>query len=258
MKKRNLIAVFSLIFGFLVFGANPAFAQDGEGEDDTPQNVVKLNLGSVFLGHANIAYQRALGKHFSLQVAGMYGNLSLPIDVKQYIGFNIAYIKSVNYEGFGFVPEFRYYPFNATSAPRGFYLDAFYQYREANIKNCVDETIVSNPKQYTVNFKFTYTGVGAGMGYQFMFGPQKRIVIDALVGLKYSTVSLRTNWEGIVKFDPISNPTGGYWVSPDDAKTVENFLNKEVVDKVNNQELGLGFLSYIDVLRSALYVGYGF
>lgn len=253
MKK---IGFKSLFLAIALFSASHATAQSEY--HPTPQNVVKLNVGSLFLLHGNVAYQRALGKHFSLQVAGLYGNLNLPVDVKQYIGFNVPYIKSINYEGFGVVPEFRYYPLNVTTAPQGWYINAFYQYREANIKNCVDESIVSNPKQYTVNFKFVYTGVGLGTGYQFMFGRDRNIVIDASVGLKYSTVSLRTRWDGIVKFDPISNPSGGYYVSPDDAKTVENFLNREVVDKVNNQELGLGFLSAVDIFRSTLYVGYGF
>ncbi len=251
MKQTIWIA----ILGFTLFSSTAAFAQD---EDETPANVVKLNVGSLFLGHINVTYQRALGKHFALQCSGMYGNYSLPISVKQYIGFDVPYIKSVNYEGWGIVPELRYYPLNVTSAPRGWYLNAFYQYRQANIKNCVDEAIVNNPKQYTVNFLFTYTGVGVGTGYQFMFGPDKRIVIDANVGLKYSTLALRTRWDGVVKFDPIDNPTGGYWVSPEDAATVQNFLNKEVVNKVNNQEIGLGFLSAVDIFRSALYIGYAF
>ncbi|MEY4926028.1 MAG: hypothetical protein RI894_464 [Bacteroidota bacterium] len=254
MKQTIWIA----ILGFTLLHSTATFAQDGD--DETPANVVKLNVGSLFMAHLNLSYQRALGNHFAVQCSGMYGNVNLPIDMKQYIGFNIAYLKSVNYEGWGVVPELRYYPLNITSAPRGWYLNAFYQFRQANIKNCVDEQIVSNPKQYTVNFLFTYTGVGLGTGYQFMFGPNKRIVIDANVGLKYSTLSMRTRWDGIFKFDPIENPSkpGDYWVKPEDAATFQNYINNEIVGKVNNQEIGFGFLSAIDIFRSALYLGYAF
>ena len=238
--------------------SNTALAQDNDDEDDVPQNVIKLNVGSVFLAHANVAYQRGLSKHFAVQVAGLYGGLDIPIDAKQYIGVDIPIAKSISYQGWGVVPTFRYYPLNVTTAPQGWYAEAFFQYRKALIKNCVDQTIISNPKQYTISLDFTYTGVGIGTGYQFMFGRNKNIVIDAMVGIKYSKVSVRPGWEGNVDFPAIQNPAGGYWISPEDAQTAENYVNRELVNKVNRQEVGLGFLTGLDFLRSALYVGYAF
>jgi hypothetical protein len=81
-------------------------AQDDD-EDDTPQNVVKLNLGSIFLAHANVAYQRGFGKHFSGQIGVLYGGLDIPIGAvsQQVIGVNLdnPYIKSINYQGWGHV-----------------------------------------------------------------------------------------------------------------------------------------------------------
>jgi hypothetical protein len=122
----------------------------------------------------------------------------------------------------------------------------------------VDKSIISNPDQYTIKLNVNYTGIGLGTGYQFMFGRNKNIVIDAMVGIKYSNVSVSAGWDGVVKFDPIANPGGGYIIGPEDAKTVENYINRELVDKVNNREVGLGFLTGIDIFRSALFIGYAF
>ena len=252
---------FLCLSAITLFSLTTANAQD-DNERDTPQNVLKLNVGSLFVGHANIAYQRALGKHFSAQIAGIYGYVNIPIGLvsEKAIGINLdnPYVKSINYEGWGVVPTFRYYPLNVTTAPRGWYLEAFGQLRQSVIKNCVDKRIISNPEQYTIRLNVTYTGVGIGTGYQFMFGKNKNIVIDAAVGLKYSNVSVRAGWDGKIKLDPVPNGQGGYWLSPEDAATANNAINNELIDKVNNREVGLGFLSAVDIFRSALYVGYAF
>jgi hypothetical protein len=261
-KKDQLLANFSSIncikicclAAMLFCTQNTAIAQDGD--DDVPKNVIKLNLGSLFVGHANVAYQRGLGKHFAVQVAGLYGSVNLPL--KPLIDFDIPYIKSINYQGWGIVPTVRYYPLNVTSAPQGLYAEAFFQYRQARIKNCVDESIIKDVKQYTVNLDLNYVGVGAGIGYQLMVGSRKNIVLDAMVGLKYSHVSLRTGWEGVVKFDAIPNPAGGYFVSPEAAAKVQDFINRDLVTKINNKEVPLSFLSEVDILRSAFYIGYAF
>jgi hypothetical protein len=91
-----------------------------------------------------------------------------------------------------------------------------------------------------------------------MFGERKNIVLDAMVGFKYSHVNLSVGWDGIVKFDAIPNPAGGYYVSPDDAAKVQDFINRDLVSKINNKTLPLSFLSELDIMRSALYVGYAF
>jgi hypothetical protein len=253
--SANFIRI-SCLSAILLSAPNIAAAQDDNDDNDVPKNVIKLNVGSLFFAHANVAYQRALTKHFALQVAGMYGSIDLPL--KQFVDFNIPYIKSINYQGWGIVPTLRYYPLNATSAPQGLYAEAFFQYRKARIKNCVDETIIKDVKQYTVNLDFNYTGVGLGVGYQFMFGSRKNIVLDAMVGIKYSHVNLNVGWEGVVKFDAVPNPAGGYFVSPEDAAKVETFINRDLISKINNKQLPLSFLSEFDFMRSALYIGYAF
>jgi Autotransporter beta-domain len=258
--SANFVKILCLTAMFFCV-SNTAVAQDDD-EDDTPQNVLKLNVGSLFLAHGNVAYQRGFGKHFAVQIGGLYGNINVPIGQlsQDLIGVNLdnPYVKSINYEGWGLVPTFRYYPLNVTSAPRGWYLEAFGQYRHSVIKNCVDKSIISNPQQYTIHLNVDYWGVGLGTGYQFMFGRNKNIVIDAMVGLKYSNVSASAGWEGKFKVDPIANPSGGYFLSPDDTNTFNNYVNNSLIGQVNNRKIGLGFLTAIDIFRSALFIGYAF
>ncbi len=261
------ISILAAVFGLFLFHANHSFAQ-GDGRE-VPANAIKLNVGSLFLAHLNLSYQRALGNHFAVQVSGLYGSIDVPTEaaIQSAIGVTvpIPFLKSVNYQGWGIVPELRYYPLSQ-GAPRGWYFNAFYQYREGVIKNCLDRKYFptdQDVKNYTLKFTTKYTGMGIGTGYQFMFGPGKRIVIDANVGLKYSNVTMQAGWDGHFDLEPIRDPlkptcTDCYIFNPTDTQKAEDYINNDIINQFNNKQIGLGFLSYVDIFRSALYVGYAF
>ena len=201
----------------------------------------------------------------------LYGSQYIPITIP---GFDQPYVKGLEYQGYGITPEFRWYPLNAQKAPRGWYISPFFQYRNYDVRNRVDASspLINDPKNFVVALKMEYFGGGIATGYQFMFGKNKNLVVDILLGAKYGVPTLGFKYDGTVDpIKPIKNPSASstctdpndincYIVTQNVADAANKAVNTTIRD-FNNRSLNnisLGFLSQFDFLRSALYVGYAF
>lgn len=127
--KTSSITVFYVCFSFLCFS------------QDSPTNVLKLNLSALTLGTYSLQYEKVLGKKISLTLGASYRPVKqVPFarTVERYIDAadsRIDYISLANVKKgeatvgtFNLTPEFRFYLGKNKSAPIGTYIAVFGRY----------------------------------------------------------------------------------------------------------------------------------
>lgn len=157
MKKA--FCTLSLIVSLLYMGQQNTFAQE-------VRNAIKINPLSIFLLTGNMQYERAIGKHTSVQVGFFYSALNIKWDGK-----------GLEYHGFGFTPEFRYYVLPQQTALNGLYVAPFA--RIQRFKVLIDDNASGLPSSENSGV-VTNGKMGVNVGYQAVLG--KSFVIDLFGG----------------------------------------------------------------------------
>ncbi|MBC7923104.1 MAG: DUF3575 domain-containing protein [Ferruginibacter sp.] len=127
-----------------------------------PQNLLKINPLSIFTLTGSVAYERVINDRMSAQLGFFY----TPPTVKLF---------DTRFNGFGFTPEFRYYPLESVAAPRGFYVAPYLRYQRFRLT--YDDP---DNDQYDGSGVFSAFGGGVLVGGQWTFGD--RISVDAFLG----------------------------------------------------------------------------
>lgn len=162
-----------------LMGASVCFAQTNTTQDaltdSVPRkdgynwvrrkNVINVNFSSFIISHYGISYERVLTNRISVRLYGDYATYGIKI---------ADYDMKLN--GFGILPEFRYYV-SKTTAPYGYFIGLYGVIRRYTI----DGSFVDAGKKYTGDGAFNYYGFGFVNGPQFIIG--NRIVIAIPFGL---------------------------------------------------------------------------
>jgi hypothetical protein len=153
-------------------------------------NHIRLSFDALALpGVVGLAYERKLGRKFSLSLAGYTPLLNASIDNK-----------SINFSGFGLQPEVRVYL--GKNAMRGWYFGLYYIHLDYTLKakGIQNFTIVSDNNSESVPFDSEVTipikhdGVGISMGPQFLIG--SRISLGFQFACSIGTTFIQNPMEG--------------------------------------------------------------
>ena len=82
------------------------------------KNAIKVNPLSTIIKTGNVSYERAIASNQSLQLGSFFSGVSLG---------------DLNYKGFGFTPEYRYYFAGHKKAMDGVYVAPFARYQQFSI-----------------------------------------------------------------------------------------------------------------------------
>lgn len=159
---KNLSIAVCLILVLLFASNTQTKAQD------SPQNVVKINILSPILRTASLFYERAISESSSLQLGLFYTGLS---------------IDDTRFRGFGITPEFRYY-LSDKGAPQGFFIAPFVRYQNFTL-TAEDEFSQSGESKADLNS----FGGGLLVGGQWIF--KDIISLDVWGGPSYSTSTIK-------------------------------------------------------------------
>lgn len=168
MKKITLLLLTLCIVGV----ASSAFAQVRRQAPAPRRAVIKANVLSPFVLTASGFVEYA----FAPQLSAQFGAFTTG-----------ASYKDVDFEGYGFTPEVRYYLSDTKQAPHGFYVAGYG--RILNYKLTVKKEEEEEEKTYSA----TYAPVGAGIaaGNQFIFN--SGISLDLFMGIGVNGGSLKVN-----------------------------------------------------------------
>lgn len=170
MKKLSLVLI-ALCIGTSLFAQND---DDNVKKDLTPmpekKNCVKINLLSLAYKNIGIQYERALTPKFAVacQLRLMpKGSLPFSNSLDAAAGDSID-ISAVKVGSFAITPEFRFYPKHVM---RGFYLAAYFRYRNISLEAPLTYTDDQNKSQsITLDGKFSTLGGGLMIGSHFNIG----------------------------------------------------------------------------------------
>ncbi|WP_299758810.1 DUF3575 domain-containing protein [uncultured Pontibacter sp.] len=174
MKKFTLLLSAIL----LVAAASTASAQVRRQTENSPSVVLKANVLSPFVLTASGFVEFALAPHMSAQFGAFTTGASY---------------KDVEFSGYGFTPEVRYYLSDTKEAPRGVYVAGYG--RILNYKLTVED------KEEGKTYEATYAPIGAGLaaGNQWIFN--SGISLDLFMGLGVNGGSLKVNSGSEEDFD---------------------------------------------------------
>lgn len=144
------------------------------------KHVVKLNLLSPIVKTGNLAYEYVLNEKVGLQMRGY---------------FTAANIDDQKTNGFGIIPEVRFYLSDDKTAPVGFFVAPFVRY--GNMKMEVEIDDFGNK----TTEKATTTSYGGGL----IVGTQKvysnLITFEAFVGVQYMSANVEVDEGNEASFD---------------------------------------------------------
>jgi hypothetical protein len=140
------------------------------------KNVINVNLSSMIISHYGISYERVLTNKISVR---LYGDVA---------SYSVKYNNNdVQLNGFGIVPEFRYYV-SGMGAPYGYFIGLYGVIRSYNLKGSFD----SDGKHYTGDGSSKYFGFGFVNGPQFVIG--NRVVIAIPFGISFGGGTTTNNF----------------------------------------------------------------
>lgn len=160
-KKQSLMKK-SFLFPVLFFLAFTSLAQN------SAKNAIKINPLSLLVKTGNISYERALSSSHSFQIGGFYSG---------------AGISEFKYQGYGVMPEFRFYFGNRRTPLNGGYIAPFGRYQNFSITN----------KELKNKASFTTIGGGAVAGYQKKW--ESGFLLNVFAGPSFNHLRFENNNE---------------------------------------------------------------
>ena len=177
MRNAILSSLFILVF---IQGLN---AQDTTGQKKELKNSLRFNVTNpVIFGSKSLifGYERVLNKNrtFSINV----GQAGLP-EFKLFSLDSLRSLGSSSERGLNVSVDFRFYLSNQNrnNAPRGVYIGPYFTYFDFERKNTwsLKSTSGGTPKTVETKTGFEITGIGAELGYQFVFW--RRVSLDMIL-----------------------------------------------------------------------------
>lgn len=136
------------------------------GAQKAPKNALKFNPLSLLVMTGNVSYERALSGNVSVQLGSFYSGAGL---------------EEFKYQGFGLVPEVRFY-FGGQQKPlNGGYIAPFGRYQNLSITN----------KQIGNKADITTLGGGAVAGYQKHW--ESGFILNVFAGPSFNKLTFRNN-----------------------------------------------------------------
>ena len=139
-------------------------------------NAVKINIIGLAVGQYQLAYERALNEHLSVQLAVGYVSRK----------YDLAPVYTQNTSGLLLIPEVRYY---FTEGLKGAYAAGFARVRSVTTKyDFLDET-------NNYDYKENRTSIGGGivLGYQALISDA--VVFDIFLGPQFKSSSYKATYE---------------------------------------------------------------
>jgi hypothetical protein len=164
MKKFSILAFMIVLLGFAVTAQAQAQRRAATPANDR-STVLKVNVPSLFVLTASGFVEHAFSPRISAQLGAFTTGAS---------------IRDVEFKGYGFTPEVRYYL--AEQAPDGFYV--------AGYGRVLNYTLTVEDKEKGETYEATYKPIGAGVaaGNQFIFN--NGISLDLFFGIGVNGGSL--------------------------------------------------------------------
>lgn len=161
MKKVLIIAAFALAS----LGIN------------AQENVIKVNPLGLAFGAAELGYERALNDKSSLEVSLAYSSSDAT--------FSSGEVEKAT--GFGAEGKYKLYFSSSKDAPRGWYAAPTVSYASSSVDSSLGDT-----------GKFSFFGVGAIAGHQWIFGGRDSgFALDLNLGFQYISASTSGSITGI-------------------------------------------------------------
>ncbi|HEV7330272.1 MAG TPA: DUF3575 domain-containing protein [Flavisolibacter sp.] len=132
----------------------------------TPKNALKFNPLSLLVMTGNVSYERSLSNNLSVQLGGFYSGAGL---------------EGHKYEGFGIVPEVRFYFGGQRKPLNGGYIAPFGRYQNLSITN----------KEISNKADITTLGGGAVAGYQKRW--ESGFVLNVFAGPSFNRLTFRND-----------------------------------------------------------------
>lgn len=185
MKKFIIASIALLAFSFCVRAQEaPDYNNDGVLIDGK-SIIIKADLMGLALRNYGFSVERILSRKMSLNLGLRImpsGNIPMLDLVKKQIGSTDpqadAYLDDLKINSFAFTPELRIYT-GKHGYGRGFYFAPYYNYFSFNLEDLTIEEEVEGKMENAVLSGGIKTHCGGIMlGYQWLIGAKKNIVID--------------------------------------------------------------------------------
>ncbi len=184
MKKTILSILTLVLITFTGIAETPDYIYDGALIDG--KTTVKADLMGLGVRNYTFSTERIINRKLSINLGVRFmpsGGIPMFSVVENFVGSDIApYLTDVTVRSFAFTPELRIY-LGENGYGRGFYLAPYYNYFNLNIQDYKYEHEMQengNPKIVIVNLNGNFKANSGGLmlGYQWLLGPNRNIVID--------------------------------------------------------------------------------
>jgi hypothetical protein len=194
--KKNIFIISSLVFAFslqlaakkdpflkekspLLVKKKKEFLIKEIAPENSPKQVIKINLSQLALTNISLQYEYAFHKNFSAALGVSY---LIPRNIPSQIftpSSNATGYQIPKFGGWSITPEIRIYPGKKVKhkAPHGFYLAPYFRYSKYTASAVYIDS-VSVSERHTYDVKADYSGFTAGLmiGSQWIIG--KHFSID--------------------------------------------------------------------------------
>lgn len=182
--KKTILAAFAIAFiTSAAFAQAPEYISEGALIDG--KTIVKTDLTGLGLRNFGFSAERVINKKLSVNVGLRFmpeRGIPMLTTIKKYMEDDESdagkYLDDIRINTIAFTPELRIYT-GRHGYGRGFYLAPYYNFFSANLKELKIEEEIDGKMENAIlagNIK-THSG-GLMLGYQWMLGAKKNIIID--------------------------------------------------------------------------------
>lgn len=190
MKKTILTALAIVLITFTGKAQAPDYISDGALVDG--KTIVKADLMGLGLRNFGFSAERVLTKNLSVNLGIRFmpkgGIPGISIIENQVGNVEGLFLADTKINSFAFTPELRIY-LGKYGYGRGFYMAPYYNYFSFNLSDFrIEQEIEGKPENAVFNGGIKTHSGGLMLGYQWLVGAKKNIVIDwGIFGVHYGT-----------------------------------------------------------------------
>ncbi|MEX0771629.1 MAG: DUF3575 domain-containing protein [Balneolales bacterium] len=159
--KKNIATPKKSIFSILILLIVMLFTTKSNAQDHT----LKTNLANLFLSGGSIHYEHVLNEKTSAQAGVFLSSLT---------------IGDTKFSGFGFIPQYRFYPGSRNQIPHGFFVAPLLGYQTFSLEAAVSEE----------QAKASYSLIGAGVDIGSQWLVSRAFLIELSLGVSFNSTNL--------------------------------------------------------------------
>lgn len=200
MKKTILLALAGVLLLFTGQAQEPEHLSDGALLDG--KTMVKADVLGLALRNFGFSAERVINKNLSANLSMRFmptGGLPMLGAVKKYVNPNEdpkidSYLENMKIRSFALTPELRIY-IDKYGYGKGFYLAPYYTFFSFNLEDFkIEEQVEGKMEHAILNGDIQTHSGGLMLGYQWMLGEKKNIIIDwGIIGAHYGGSSGKLN-----------------------------------------------------------------